>query len=358
MDEDPDPTTVRRLVFVPFLPGGSGTAASDGGPTGATADPDDGVRAAASGRGGARVAVPDGPVGPHLPAGDVEPGEHWLLDASRRIPMLTAGFRAQRIHPFAADGDTVYAWLDGDRYTGTRPHRRVRLVVDDPAGIARRLAAAGRTEQATALRDGHRSFLDQDESSYYADNLRLLEPAYLRGSTPQAGSGFGGDAALWRTRRGIIMNGIDRHGTFLDVGCANGLLAESIQSWAAERGLRVEPYGVDLAPRLVALARRRLPHWADRFDVGNAIDWRPDDGQRFTFVHVLLDLVPAARTGDLLRHALDTLVERGGRLLVSVYQGPGGSLPGAAEQVSRLGFPVAGASTTDDGAASTAWLDS
>jgi hypothetical protein len=36
---------------------------------------------------------------------------------------------------------------------------------------------------------------------------------------------------------------------------------ESVVEWADHR---IEPYGLDIAPRLVELARERLPHWADR----------------------------------------------------------------------------------------------
>ena len=51
-----------------------------------------------------------------------------------------------------------------------------------------------------------RSYRGQTETSYYADNLRLLEPAYLRAETAEAGSGFGRDTAAatgvgqWRAR--------------------------------------------------------------------------------------------------------------------------------------------------------------
>jgi SAM-dependent methyltransferase len=200
----------------------------------------------------------------------------------------------------------------------------------------------------------------QSDADYYADHVRLLEPAYLRGTTPQAGSGFGGDAERWRARREMIVDGVHRAGTFLDVGCANGLLMESVQAWAGERGLAVEPYGVDIAPRLVELARRRLPHWAGRIQVANAIDYEPADGRRFTFVHVLLDAVPPRRHADLVRHALGRLVEPGGRLLVSHYQADGGTGLSAGEQLRRLGFQVAGTSRARDadGGGTTAWLES
>ncbi|HEX2774604.1 MAG TPA: class I SAM-dependent methyltransferase, partial [Micromonosporaceae bacterium] len=320
-------TAGRRLTLVPFLPDGSCAAVADD-------------------QGGVR-----------LPSGEVRPGEHWLLDAALRIPLETAGFRAQRIHPFAADGDHRYVWLDGDRYAGRRPHVRVPLVTGSAGAIADELAAAGRPREAAAIRDGHRSYANHDDASYYADAVRLLEPAYLRGRSPQAGSGFGGDAVEWRARRAMVVDGLHRDGTFLDVGCANGLLMASVVSWAPERDRHIEPYGVDLAPGLVELARRRLPHWADRIEVGNASDWRPADGRRFTFVHVLLDLVPVARRRDLLRHALDVLVEPGGRLLVSHYRPAGGSDLDAGQHVRRLGFAVDGESRAADETAATAWID-
>ncbi|MFC0006294.1 class I SAM-dependent methyltransferase [Micromonospora siamensis] len=327
VETDPPADAVRRLTLVPFLPDGS------------------------------CAAVPDGHGELRLPAGAVRDGEHWLLDAALRIPLETAGFRPQRVHPFAADGDHLYAWLDGDRYSGRRPHATVELVTGPAAALATRLATAGRPEQARAVRDGARSLRGQDDASWYADAVRLLEPAYLRGETPQAGSGFGGDAAQWRALREMVVDGVYGDGSFLDLGCANGLLLESVVEWAAERGHRLDPYGVDLAPGLVALARRRLPHWADRFEVGNAIGWRPADGRRFGYVHLLLDLVPPTRRAQLVRHARE-LVAPGGRLLVSHYQATGGTDLTAAEHLRWLGFRVHGSSAgADPQCATTAWLD-
>lgn len=306
IEADPDPVTVRRLTFVPFLPDGR------------------------------LVVLP----GPRLPGGEVRDGEHYLLDSCLRIPVETAGFRPQRVHPFAVDGDHLYVWLDGDHAGGAGPPAAVTDGVEGFDGAS-----------AVVVRDAVRSFRTQSDACYYADNVRLLEPAYLRGTTVQAGSGFGGDAARWRARREMIVDGVHRDGTFLDVGCANGLLMESVREWAAERGLMIEPYGVDLAPGLVELARRRLPGWAERIVVGNAIDFVPADGRRFTFVHVLLDVVPLRRRADMIRHLLGALVEPGGRLLVSQY-GRGG----AAGILQELGFAVAGSSGAT-GWASTAWLD-
>jgi hypothetical protein len=48
-------------------------------------------------------------------------------------------------------------------------------------------------------------------------------------------------------------------------------------AWCAERGVRLEPFGVDLSPGLAAEARR-LPRWADGIWVGNALDWTAPGG--------------------------------------------------------------------------------
>jgi hypothetical protein len=96
----------------------------------------------------------------------------------------------------------------------------------------------------------------------------IFDAAYLEGDTPRAQSGFGGDAARWEAGRRPIAEAIDCDGSFLDIGCANGHLVESIVHWSPHR---IEPYGLDFAPAVAELARQRLPQWADRIFVGNAL---------------------------------------------------------------------------------------
>ena len=111
---------------------------------------------------------------------------------------------------------------------------------------------------AAAVRAAAHSYRTLDERTCCADSLRTLEPGYLCGQTPQQGSGFGGDEQAWRQARQHLTEGIVTDGSFLDVGCANGLLMESVAAWCAERGLTVEPYGIDISTRFADLARRRL----------------------------------------------------------------------------------------------------
>ncbi|MFI5243273.1 MAG: class I SAM-dependent methyltransferase, partial [Gemmatimonadales bacterium] len=76
-------------------------------------------------------------------------------------------------------------------------------------------------------------------------------------------------------KRGLNADAVDRDGAFLDVGCASGYLLETLVAWCRERGIAIDPYGLDISPELADIARRRLPQWAERVFVGNALTWIP-----------------------------------------------------------------------------------
>jgi SAM-dependent methyltransferase len=145
----------------------------------------------------------------------------------------------------------------------------------------------------------------------------IFEQAYLAGDNPRAQSGFGGDDARWEAARRPIANAIDRAGTFLDIGCANGHLLECLVRWAPHP---IEPYGLELAPALAELARKRLPQWADRIYVGNALEWEPPS--RFDFVRTELVYVPPERRKEYVERLLGRVVAPGGRLIVCAYGSP------------------------------------
>lgn len=102
----------------------------------------------------------------------------------------------------------------------------------------------------------------------------------------------------WKRARGPIIRAVDRDGTFLDVGCANGLLMESIARWAGEEGFRIEPYGLELIDSLAVLARRRLPRLSHRIFTGNSMLWRPPF--RFDFVRTELEYAPHHRRREMV----------------------------------------------------------
>lgn len=156
-----------------------------------------------------------------------------------------------------------------------------------------------------------------DEEGWHAAMAGLITPAYLAADNPYAQAGHGGDAASWEATRGFIAQALHRSGTFLDAGCANGLLMESVQRWGAARNLVIEPYGLDIVPELAELARRRLPDWADRIFVGNIRSWQPVR-DRFDYVMLRPEYAPPERRADMVRHVIQAVLKPGGRLIFFV----------------------------------------
>src|SRR5262245_50598135 len=67
-------------------------------------------------------------------------------------------------------------------------------------------------------------------------------------SNPYQQSGRSSGAERWEETRRCLVLALHRDGDFLDVGCANGLLLESLVAWAAEIGLTLRPHGLDFVP--------------------------------------------------------------------------------------------------------------
>jgi hypothetical protein len=169
----------------------------------------------------------------------------------------------------------------------------------------------------------------------------IIGPAYLAATNPRGQSGASGTAAEWEQARRFIFAAVNRDDTFLDVGCANSHLMECAVAWLAESGRRIEPYGLEILPELAGLARQRLPQWADRIAIGNAIDWTPE--RRFDFVRTGLEYVPRGLRPRLLRHLLDATVAPGGTLIIGAHSEVAGSAPKLQAEVFSWGFPIAGA---------------
>ena len=297
-----------------------------------------------------------------LPEGPVLEEEDPYLDTGLRVLLETAGFRLQQTYVLARAGSSVALWCEGYRYDGTRPHRAATWWVGEAAEGAARLRAQGegRLARLVEVADEARRTLSDDE--YFEGTGHLLEAAYLdpRNETPRQGSGFGGSEADWYAGRHHLSDAVDHDGTFVDIGCANGHLLETLVPWCAERGHHIEPFGVDLSAALVAEAAERLPAWADRFAVGNALTWVPGDGRRFDYVHVLLELVPAARRGDLVTHLVEEVAASGGRVIVSHYVPRERSDQHPRVLLEDLGFTVAGTTEPAEGArvvSPSAWID-
>jgi SAM-dependent methyltransferase len=190
-----------------------------------------------------------------------------------------------------------------------------------------------------------------------------LERAYLAAADPRGQSGFRGDAARWTAARRVIAHAIDRGGAFLDIGCANGHLLETLIGWARDDGHVIEPWGLDISVALVELARARLPAWSAQLLVGDALTWTPP--RRFDYVRTELVYVPEWRRSEYVRRLMDEVVAPDGRLIICSYGSARRPSPRAEPPATALrgwDWDVAGEAKADDpetGVIMTcmAWLD-
>lgn len=159
--------------------------------------------------------------------------------------------------------------------------------------------------------------IEDDLPAEFLASERALEAKYLASTDPIRQSGFGGGAERWRAERSPILDAVKEDGALLDVGCANGYLLECLVAWGRERGRVIDPFGVDIGPRLIDRARARLPGYAEHFWVADAWTWTPP--RRFRYVYALWDCVPFDHLAEFARRLLERAVEPGGRLILGAY---------------------------------------
>ncbi|MDI6740610.1 MAG: class I SAM-dependent methyltransferase [Candidatus Edwardsbacteria bacterium] len=178
-------------------------------------------------------------------------------------------------------------------------------------------------------------------ANWLIEKVQYLERSYLAYDEPWRQSGFSGPEDRWDACRKPVAECMDKAGAFLDIGCANGYLLESVMHWKKEAGIEIAPYGLDAGGKLVALARQRLPQFADNFFAGNAWDWEPP--RMFDFVRTELVYVPPVLRKRYITRLLQEFVVSGGRLLVAEYRSRNHPFhtPWADAALRRWGFAVA-----------------
>ena len=88
----------------------------------------------------------------------------------------------------------------------------------------------------------------------------------------------------------MILESIYRDGIFIDIGAANGHLIESLDKWMRNTDVQIEFYGLEISKKLYALSRQRLPDYAPRLFIGNALDWKPPFQFDYVYSMILPDL--------------------------------------------------------------------
>lgn len=175
---------------------------------------------------------------------------------------------------------------------------------------------------------------------WFSSLQRELETAYLAAEEPWKQSGFSGPIERWVACRQPIAKCMTKPGAFLDIGCANGYLLESVVKWAGERQIQIDPWGLDLSQQLVTLAKDRLADHKEKLFIGNALTWQPV--RMFDYVRTELCYVPQKYHGQYISQLLKEYVCPGGKLLVTEYRSRKQPSPGPwiDETLGDLGFEV------------------
>jgi SAM-dependent methyltransferase len=161
--------------------------------------------------------------------------------------------------------------------------------------------------------------MDITAQQHWFSSLRNeLEEAYLQYDEPWKQSGFSGPEERWVKCRKPIADCIEKSGSFLDIGCANGYLLECILKWTAARNISINPYGLDLSEKLVALARQRLPKYQQNFYVGNGWLWK--NPVRFDYVRTEIVYVPEELHKRYIKRIMDDYLADKGTLLLTEYR--------------------------------------
>jgi SAM-dependent methyltransferase len=173
-------------------------------------------------------------------------------------------------------------------------------------------------DRAYAFCEEQQLALDEErisEAQWFDNYKEFIARHYLMADNPRAQSGHGGNERRYRYTQEMILKAIDKPGSFIDVGCANGHLMEKLDQWLQAQGLNLEFYGLDISEGLIELAKRRLPQWQERFFVGNALYWNPN--WRFDYVCVReLGYVPRTHRREFFFHLFNDYVVKGGRLIL------------------------------------------
>jgi ubiquinone/menaquinone biosynthesis C-methylase UbiE len=158
-----------------------------------------------------------------------------------------------------------------------------------------------------------------DLNQKWFDGLKKdVEESYLRYSEPWKQSGFRLSEEAWAPCRKPIADCIMKPGSLLDIGCSNGYLLESILKWTVDRGLTVNPYGLDLSEKLIVLARERLPDFREQLFVGSALAW--ESPVKFDYVRTELSYALEDSQEQYLHRIFNSFLAPNGKLLLTEYR--------------------------------------
>jgi len=131
---------------------------------------------------------------------------------------------------------------------------------------------------------------------------------------------YGIDYEKWKEFRFFIVNEIDKPGTIIDIGCANGFLLHCLQEWS---DLRLIPYGIDKNAELVQQAKALfsdIPHNFRHCSVedfcGKKIDYFPSE---FNYIYWNFPNRWKPQAKKYVFEQLRTHMSKKGKFIIGLY---------------------------------------
>lgn len=190
--------------------------------------------------------------------------------------------------------------------------------------------------------------------AYSSDFIKLTQdPKDLRDLLDNCS--FAGTFSAWEDRKAFLAKGINRQGTFLDIGCGNGFLLRCLQEWSE---YELSPYGLDVNAAYIQKAKQLFTAQPENFMM---LDSRDIQKMAFMGFPNQFDFVYASsiwrgtENEQIKRFA--SLVKSGGRLLIGFYDDDRTRNNNARKAFIRAGVRFSGTVTNSLGSNLMTWID-
>ncbi len=140
---------------------------------------------------------------------------------------------------------------------------------------------------------------------------------------------FGGTYKKWKQTRRFIVQAINKEGSFLDIGCANGFLLKCLQAWQPNP---LNIYGIDNREQAILEARKLHSSIPDHFQIISGSDlfrvyekvYEEKIPNQYDYVYRNYWKGEDMEDPERLKLLIETLlkiVKPGGRLILGIYAG-------------------------------------
>ncbi|MFW5720338.1 MAG: hypothetical protein ACOCXT_04905 [Candidatus Dojkabacteria bacterium] len=148
-------------------------------------------------------------------------------------------------------------------------------------------------------------------------NLQTIPTEIIEGSEV-----YGVGYEEWEAGRIFIASEIDKDGTILDIGCANGLLLVCLEAWS---GKSLDKYGIDTNGDLIIQGKEFFPDLKNNLKIAElrSIKWIEELGLPATYDYIFWNIwdnfVISEEVLDGIEEIITTRIKPGGKLLLGFY---------------------------------------